>query len=295
MTIKPVTNFSLDCGEGPVWDCLTSCLYFSNASGRGIYKLSENGDVKELSSTLHASNLTLHENGGLIYVGSEGVSLLTTQLDHQVIISQEGENKLSKLNEIIADANGRVYCGEECYVEGEDYETGFLYKIDENRNVSIIDDGFHLANGMGFSPNLDVFYVVDSVLHTIYAYDYNSVTGNLRNKRQLISIPKQEGLPDGMAIDNEGFIWVALWFGSAIMRFDPEGKLERKIELPFTQPTSICFGGKEMNEIFITSGAMKWRSKLAPIGYNYDQFGGGMVYKLTQEIIGKPEYRAKIS
>jgi D-xylonolactonase len=294
MIIKAVTSFSLDCGEGPVWDSRTSCLYFSNASGRGIYKLSENGEAEELSATLHASNLTLHQNGGLIYVGSEGVSILTTESNHQVIVSQNGGNKLSKLNEVIADANGRIYCGEECYKEGEDYETGFLYRIDESRNVSIIDDGFHLANGMGFSPDLRTFYVVDSVPRCIWAYDYDTKTGELKNKRVLITIDKNDGLPDGMAVDSEGYIWVALWFGSAIMRFDPEGKLERKIELPFTQPTSLCFGGKEMNDIFITSGAMKWKSKLAPVGYNYDHFGGGMVYKLRQEIIGKPEFMAKI-
>jgi sugar lactone lactonase YvrE len=282
-------------GEGPVWDSRTSCLYFSNASGRGIYKLFENGHVEVLSATVHASNLTLHENGGLVYVGSDGVSILTTDLNHQAIVSESDGNKLSKLNEIIADVNGRIYCGDECYKEGADYETGFLYRIDTGRTVSVVDDGFHLANGMGFSPTSDVFYVVDSVLHTIYAYDYDRFSGDIKNKRKLISIPKQDGLPDGMAIDNEGFIWVALWFGSAIMRFDPEGKLERKIKLPFTQPTSLCFGGKEMNEIFITSGAMKWKSKLAPVGYNYDQFAGGMVYKLKQEIVGKPEYMAKLS
>ena len=97
-----------------------------------------------------------------------------------------------------------------------------------------------------------------------------------------------------MTVDAEGFIWVARWFGNGLSRYDPDGKLERKIELPIAQPSSITFGGKDYNEIFITSAAAYWETSLAPAQHDFSSPRGGAVYRLIQDIQGVPEFKARV-
>jgi D-xylonolactonase len=87
---------------------------------------------------------------------------------------------------------------------------------------------------------------------------------------------------------------VACWFGNGICRYDPDGKLERKIELPVAQPSSLTFGGPEMNEIYITSAAVQWESNLAPVNHDFSTPRGGSVYRFIQDIQGKPEFKANV-
>src|SRR5690606_28096847 len=97
--------------------------------------------------------------------------------------------------------------------EDGNYSPGYLFRLDPDGSCHIVEEGLHLANGMGFSPELDRFYLVDSIPRTIYEYGYNKETGVLSNRRTLVTLDRNEGLPDGLTVDSEGFIWVARWFG----------------------------------------------------------------------------------
>jgi sugar lactone lactonase YvrE len=96
-------------------------------------------------------------------------------------------------------------------------------------------------------------YFTDSPRHTIYAYEYDAPTGVIGNRRILVHDPDEPGVPDGLTVDNEGFIWSARWGGWCLMRYDPDGKLERKIEMPVEFPTSCTFGGPNLDLLYITS------------------------------------------
>ena len=131
-----------------------------------------------------------------------------------------------------------------------------------------MDDGFHMPNGLGFSPDYRLLYFTDSVARTIYAYDYNVADGELRNRRTLIKVPDDEGLPDGMTVDSEGFIWSAQWYGGCVVRYDPAGVVERKILVPAKQVTSVAFGGKDLTDLFITTAAQSTPLPVMPPGYD---------------------------
>lgn len=96
-------------------------------------------------------------------------------------------------------------------------------------------------------------YYTDSPLRIIYAYDFDLVSGSIDNRREFVRVPVDEGFPDGLTVDSEGFIWSAHWDGWRITRYDPEGKVERVIPLPVQRPTSCAFGGADLNQLYITS------------------------------------------
>ncbi len=157
-----------------------------------------------------------------------------------------------------------------------------------------MEEGLHLSNGMGFSPALDNFYLIDTILRKVYVYDYHASTGDITNRRTLVTLSRDEGLPDGMTVDREGFLWIARWFGGGLSRFDPAGKLERVIKLPIAQPSSVMFGGKDLNEIFVTSASVKWDSGFAPSNHDFSSPRGGGVYRIIQDIQGNLEFKARV-
>jgi sugar lactone lactonase YvrE len=130
----------------------------------------------------------------------------------------------------------------------------------------------------------------------IYAYDYNPTNGEVRNKRNLIQVPPDEGLPDGMTVDADGFIWSAQWYGACVVRYDPDGAVERKIEIPAKQVTSLSFGGDELTDVFVTTAGESGPLPVMPPGYDpHSGYFGGRLYHFNAGIQGKPEYKTDLS
>ena len=247
--VKVLSYQELLCGEGPVWDNKRELLYWTESLGDSIYSYHR----KEHNTTLHyqgltAASLALHKNGGLVVSGKSGFSLLSPDKTIRTFNNVVDGVTVNNLNDIIADPLGRIFGGQEAFAEDKEYETGYLFRLDNNGDLKIVADGLHLSNGMGFSPDNSNFYLVDTILGKLYQFDYNSTTGDISNKKVLVQFDKEHGLPDGMTVDNDGFLWVAMFFGGKIIRLDPDGSVEREIRLPCMQPTSITFGGKNFNE-----------------------------------------------
>ena len=159
-----------------------------------------------------------------------------------------------------------------------------------------MEEGVHLSNGLGFSPDNKILYYTDTVFRTIYAYDYNLKNGSISNRRVFVKVPDDEGIPDGMTVDSEGFVWSAHWYGSCIVRYDPEGKINMRLKTPAKQTSSLIFGGKDLTDIYVTTSEKSVKLHIAPEGYDFDALDiGGPVYRYNLGIKGKPEYLADIS
>ena len=200
-----------------------------------------------------------------------------------------------RLNDCIADPQGRLIAGT-CWYDAEgDYRFGKLISVDRDGTARILDEGFHLSNGLGFSLDARVLYFTDSVAQTIYKYDYDARGGTVSNRRVFVSVPSSQGLPDGLTVDAEGFIWSAQWYGSCIIRYDPDGKVERQIETPAKQTSSLAFGGPELMDIFITSAGKSEPMPVMPPGYDpQNGFFGGPLYRINLGIQGRLEFRTNI-
>lgn len=294
MTEK-ISTEALECGEGPMWDGESLRLYWTDAMGDTIYAYDHAAEkTSKVIEGRQAGAIALRADGGLVLGTGEGFYTWNEKDGVKVAANECDGRAIEHINDIIADPGGRVFGGQECYQEDEDYERGFLYRLDPDGSVRIVEEGLGLSNGMGFSPDKSTFYLTDSVERSIYAYDYDEASGAIKDRRILITLGQNEGLPDGMTVDSEGFVWTARWFGAGISRFDPEGKFERKIDLPVAQTSSLMFGGPDLNEIYITSAGVMWESKLAPQGHDYSFPRGGDTFRIVQDIQGKAEFRAKI-
>src|SRR5262249_21148072 len=119
--------------------------------------------------------------------------------------------------------------------------------------------------------------------------------GSLRNRRTFVRIPGDQGVPDGLTVDAEGFVWSAQWFGGCIVRYDPDGRVQQTIAIPASQTSSLTFGGPDLDDIFVTSAGMPDALSLAPPGYATGTMpAGGQLFHLNLGIRGKPEFEANI-
>ena len=207
----------------------------------------------------------------------------------------EHEGQKLKFNDILAAPGGRIYAGTYYWNAADEMErAGKLYLVQPDSSVEVVAEGIELANGLGLSPDLKTLYFADSTARVIYAFDVDEQSGRLSRRRVFVKVPSDEGLPDGLTVDADGFVWSAQWYGSQVVRYDPAGKVERRIAMPVGQVASVEFGGGELDELFITSAGESWKSRFSPPGYDYSKPVGGAVYRARSGVRGKKELVAAV-
>jgi sugar lactone lactonase YvrE len=155
-----------------------------------------------------------------------------------------------RMNEGGCDPGGRFYCGSTAYDHAADRAS--LYRLDADGSVSVVFGSVTISNGLGWSPDGATAYYVDTPTRRIDRFDYAAETG-LRARRPFVEIPDGAGFPDGLTVDAEGHVWVALYAGAAVRRYRPDGALDGVVDLPVTRPTACTFGGDNLTDLFITT------------------------------------------
>ncbi len=294
--LSVIADYGDLCGEGPLWDDQAGMLYWTDLVGRRFYRWNPKDRKHEiLKQNLEINGFTLNQPGGFVVVNNSGI-WLWDGADSVQPIAREVDGIPCQMNDCIADPVGRMFVGTCFYDPKKNYRLGHLMRVDTSGRVTIVDEGIHLANGLGFSPDCTILYFSDSAVRRIYAYDYDVKSGDIRNRRVLVAVPLEEGIPDGMTVDAAGFLWSAQWYGSCLVRYDPDGKVERRVQTPAKQTSSVAFGGTELTDIFITSAAQSEIAPIMPPGYDpYAGYFGGCLYHINLGIQGKREFRTSIS
>jgi len=284
------------CGESPLWDVARQKLYWTDAAGRKLYSCDLQSKRKNVVlDGFEVNGCALDESGGLILINNAGVWLWKHTNEPSLIADTCGTDRL-QLNDCIADPQGRLLTGSCFYNPATEYELGKLFCVHSDGSAQVLDEGFHLANGLGFSSDGRTLYVTDSVVRKIYAYEYDPTTGQVSAKRIFVELGENDGLPDGLTVDAEEFVWSAEWYGSRISRYTPEGQLERWIEIPAKQTSSLAFGGPDLLDIFVTSAAKSEPMPVMPAGYDPDSgYFGGALFQVRAGIKGKAEYKTKFN
>ncbi|GAA4444778.1 hypothetical protein GCM10023148_51750 [Actinokineospora soli] len=153
-----------------------------------------------------------------------------------------------RFNDGKCDPAGRFLAGT-IAPEGE----AALHRLDPDLTTTELLSGLTVSNGLAWSPDGATLYHADTPTHRIDAYAYDVASGSLGPRRSLVEIPDHQGAPDGMTVDADGCVWVALWGGGAVHRYTPDGRLDRRIETPVAKPSSVAFGGPGLTTLFITS------------------------------------------
>jgi sugar lactone lactonase YvrE len=204
--------------------------------------------------------VALRASGGLILAMPEGVVTLDPNTGAKEVLAKvDHDAGTMRLNDGKCDSAGRFWAGSIAHnpVDPEKViplpGAAKLYRFHPDGSAAAVLDGVTVSNGMGWSPEDDTFYYVDSMTHRVDAFDFDPETGSLDNRRPLITVGQSEGIPDGMCVDEVGGIWLTLSGAGQIRRYTPTGVVDRTIQIPISRVTSCAFGGSGLDELYITS------------------------------------------
>jgi sugar lactone lactonase YvrE len=293
MQPKLILDAKATLGEGPAWDAKTQTLYWLDILGKQIYA------GTQILATLDdlIGCLAPCKNGHLILAlsGDEGrhsfadfdpfgqaqVSPDSAQLT--VLAFLDSELPTNRFNDGKCDSAGRFIAG--TMDMNEKNPNGSLYSFD-GKQVTRLLDGITISNGLGWSPDQKTFYYIDTPTREVKAFDYDLATGQIANPRVAIYVPESLGWPDGMTSDTEGNLWIAMWGGAQVTKWNPStGKLLEQIPMPAFQTSSCVFGGKDMNELYVTSA----RKGMSEENLKKYPLSGGL-FKVETKITGMPTF-----
>jgi sugar lactone lactonase YvrE len=194
------------------------------------------------------SSVALRESGGLLVAHDRSVSVLDG--DQLVPFAPEISPK-GRTNDGAVDPRGRYLVG--TVAPDDEPETGVLYRLDPDGTYVELVRGLAISNGIDWSLDAATMYYVDSNAHALDAFDYDLATGMPSNRRVIATIEEDLGDPDGLTLDAEGTIWLAVWGGSCVRRYSPAGELLEELHVPAKQPSSCFFGGDDFATLYVTS------------------------------------------
>jgi sugar lactone lactonase YvrE len=190
--------------------------------------------------------------GGWIIAAHEGFAHLAADGTHTVLAEPEaGQDGQIRMNDGACDPAGRFWAGSMAYDATPG--AGSLYRYDGNGRCSRILAGVSISNGLGWSPDGTLMYYADSSTQTISVFDYDVVTAAIANRRTLATVDPGDGVPDGLCVDCDGYLWVAIWGAGQVRRYTPDGAQAGVVEVAARQPSCCALGGPEGRHLFITT------------------------------------------
>ena len=253
-TVRPdVAVHSRDLlGEAPVWLAAEARLLWIDISGRRIEWLDpETRHVDVLDVGDKIGSAAPSAGGGLVAVlPHEFVHIDPASGRRTVLAPVETDLPGNQMNDGKCDSHGRFWAGSWTL----DYTPGAtLYRLNADRSVDRMLEPVTCSNGLGWSPDDRLMYYIDSSTYRVDVFDFDAASGDIGGRRPLVEIPEAAGMPDGLTVDADGCVWVALWGGSALHRYDPSGRLDMVVELPTANVTCCTFGGADLRDLYITT------------------------------------------
>ena len=249
MRAEQVTDPVAFHGEGPVWSERWGGLRWVDMFAGDVLSLADDGEIDRRHVGNVAAVLRPRRQGGAVIGVERGFALE----DADGTLTHLGElwsDDSVRMNEGGCDPDGRFYCGSMAY----DQRTGAgaLYRLDADGSVRVVLENVTVSNGLEWSPDGSLAYYNDTATHQISVFDYDGEAG-LTGRRPFVEIPAQAGGPDGLTVDEEGGVWVALYGGGTVRRYTPIGELDEEIEVAAKRVTACTFGGSDLNQLFITT------------------------------------------
>lgn len=242
-------------GEGPHWDAATGRLSWVDILAPALVT----GDPATGQRTARALPELIgcaipRIAGGYVCATETGVRAMDADGALTTLATPEADRPGNRFNDGKCDSRGRLWVGS--LAINTEPGRGALWRVDGEGATRMLD-GLHIANGMGWSPDDRTFYFVDSGPRTIWAFSFDPETGTIADRRVFATLARSEGTPDGIAVDREGGVWVALWDGWAVRRYRPDGSVDRDVTLPVPRPTSCAFGGEDLATLYVTTARIR--------------------------------------
>jgi len=275
-------------GEGPLWDVKEQRLYWIDSYAPAVHRADlKGGDRKTWKVPEPIGSMALREKGGAVLSLRSGFHFLDFEGGGVTRIKETQPGELQpRLNDGKVDRQGRFVAGSMDYAEGD--PVGKLFRLDPDLKVTTLDEGIICSNGPCWSPDGKTFYFADSYKRAIFAYDYDIATGDVHSKRVFGSFEELQGYPDGATVDEEGFVWSVEVYAGRLVRFNPDGVIDRLVGLPVYSTTSIMFGGPNLDIAFVTSMARPFKGR-----YPREREAGMVFAVHGLGVRGLPELRFK--
>lgn len=240
--------------EGPVWDVKAGQLVWVDIPRGEIHRFDPTEGTDQVTQVGQpVGALALRARGGLLLAVRDGFAELADG-KLTIIAEVESDRPENRMNDGKVDPAGRFWAGTMALDSAPG--AGTLYRLDADSTVNTVLTGLTISNGIDWSPDGTTMYFIDSTPGTVTAYAYDQHTGAISDPRTVLEILPDDGMPDGMTVDSEGCLWVAIWGGSAVRRYAPDGTQLTSVELPATQVTSCAFGGAELRDLYITTASV---------------------------------------
>jgi sugar lactone lactonase YvrE len=242
-------------GEGPLWSAAERRLLWVDILAPAIH-LSDpaTGEDRVVATEEMVAALAPRASGGFVAAARSGLRAFDGATLGSVLAAPIAEGAALRLNDGRCDARGRFWVGSLALDSTPD--AGALHRLDET-GARVVQAGLHVPNGLGFSPDNTRLYLADSARRRVDVFDFDLATGAISNRRPFVALAEGEGVPDGLTVDAEGGVWIALWDGWRVARYAPDGRLDREIHLPVPRPTSCCFGGAGLGTLYVTSARVR--------------------------------------
>jgi len=276
MRVEQVTDPVSFHGEGPVWSERWGGLRWVDMLAGDVLSLNRDGSVGRRHVGKVVAALRPRRKGGAVFGLERGFAL------------EDGDGTLTDLGDVWSDAgvrmneggcdpDGRFYCGSMAYDQRPGAAS--LYRLDPDGSIHVVRTKVTISNGLDWSPDGARAYYVDTATRRITAFDYDREAG-LTGGRTLAEIPADAGRPDGLTVDAEGGVWVALSRGNAVRRYRPDGALDAVLAVPAIKVTACTFGGPRLDELFITTSKQGIDASADPLA--------GALFRAAVGVVGLP-------
>ncbi|MEO3806022.1 SMP-30/gluconolactonase/LRE family protein [Nonomuraea sp. B1E8] len=266
--------------ESPVWDTGRQGLWWVDIPAGRVHRFSPaTGEDVSFEASEAVGAVASRRDGSLLLATATGIISCAADGSGRTVLHEvDTDPPGGRFNDGKADPWGRFWAGTLLPGTGG---AGALYRLDPDGTLHTVVTGVSVSNGLGWSPDGRTFYYADSPTGGVDAFDHDPETGALANRRRLIDIDR--GRPDGLTVDAEGYLWVALWEGWAVQRFAPEGGLVMTVEIPARKVTSCAFGGADLDTLYVTSA----RVGLSESELCQQPYAGG-IFAVVPGVRGQP-------
>jgi sugar lactone lactonase YvrE len=288
--VEPVGDVTAALGEGPYWVPEDDCLLWVDIEGARLHRTYFPSRETVTDSPGPVSAAFPAVGGGILIAGGAALTLLFPaerggQWVARTIADVPARDGI-RFNDAGVDPAGRVWVGSMHMDEAA--PLGELYRLDAGGRLNAVVKNVTVSNGLGWSPDGSRMYYADTPLRRVDVFDYDPATGEAFARRAFADLSEAEGAPDGLTVDADGCVWVAMWGGSALRRFTPEGQPDAVLPVPVSQPTSCAFGGPDLADLYVTS---------ARVGLTDDQLAAqplaGRLLHVRPGPVGLPSTTAK--
>ena len=241
-------------GESPIWVPEEGSLYWVDCEGDAVFRMdAATGKHQRFAASLPVTAISRRAAGGWIATTKKGMAFWDADSNRfEFIVDPEAGHADHRCNDAAVDRQGRLWVGT---LNQQDLfaPTGSLWRLDPDLSLHKMDTGFAVPNGIAFSPDDRTMYVTDMFHGKIVAYDFDAATGSIAGQRDFAVVPQDAGVPDGLIVDADGFVWSAHWGGWRVTRYAPNGSIDQQLRLPVANVTCMAFGGARLDQLYITT------------------------------------------